>query len=756
VLILDDDVDLGQMLKEYLTTTRRCQVTCINRESDLWNCLQRETFDILFLDYKLPNTNGIEILDRMSQTGFSIPTVMMTGEGSENIAARAIQTGALDYLVKGDYHLDVLLPLIQKAVRLREIERAMQQYLEQVRYQALLLDNMRDAVVVWDLNGVITYWNAAAGQLYGSSSTERLGQRVETSYLPGFDPPLSLAGLQQSGSQQIEHRFVRPNGEWVWTSTHVTTLWNQGNSREPIGTMTVARDITPRRQEQEALVKSQHFVQRILDTSPNIIFIYNLSNQRFTYANPEITSILGFTVDEFVNISYDDFCLRVLPDDLPGFDHHFDEYQSLADGEVLEMEYQFLSLHMDWRWLRSRATVFSRGQDGLPLEIIGTIQDITTSKQAEQALRKSEERYRAIVEDHQTEMICRFLPDTTLTFVNEAYCHYYQQERSEMVGTSFLAPILPEECDSVRAQLGGLSSESPVITFQQQVNLSDGETHWQEWVARAIFDQQSDFIEFQAVGRDITERKRLEKQIETAQTRLAQAARLASIGELAAGVAHQISNPLTTIIADAQILSHQLAPSNPSHESAEAIVQAGWRAQQVITELMRFSQPAQKISEPVDLNETIQAALLLTSAHLQASGVQLVVDLAQNLPLVSANPRQLTDLWVNLLLLARSAFQDDSEHNIWIVSCLEEGQGIRVEVADDGIPIPPEEWDTIFEPRLIPSGVERGTGIELSICREIARQNHAQIAISSSGANTTFSITFSPEGNSEWILPASS
>ena len=101
VIILDDDQKLGELLQDYLQNTGICNVTYVNEESDFWQCLTQQSFDIIFLDYKLPDTNGLEILARMGQAGLSIPTVMMTGEGSEHIAARAIQSGALDYLVKG-------------------------------------------------------------------------------------------------------------------------------------------------------------------------------------------------------------------------------------------------------------------------------------------------------------------------------------------------------------------------------------------------------------------------------------------------------------------------------------------------------------------------------------------------------------------------------------------------------------------------------------------------------------------------------
>jgi PAS domain S-box-containing protein len=746
VLILDDDYELGILLKEYLQNTNTCVVTYVTAESDFWESLGQESFDILFLDYKLAETTGLDILSQMGQAGINIPTVMMTGEGNENIAARAIQSGALDYLVKGEYSFTALPPLIQKAVRLREMQRAMQQYLEQVRYQAMLLDNMRDAVVVWGMNGIITYWNASAEQLYGAPATDRLGRRVNDVYFPCFDPPIQNPELNQARSLQIEQRFQLPNSEKIWISAHITTLFNEANQNDPIGYMNVARDITPRRLEQEALVKSQHFIKRILDASPNIIYIFDLRGNRIPYVNPEIKVILGYQVEDFTNASLDFFTSLVHPEDAPLLAQHLQDLRKLKDGEVTEIEYRFRSASGEWRWLKIRETVFSRGEARIPVEIIGVIQDITVSKETDIALRKSEARYRAIVDDHQTEMICRFLPDTTLTFVNEAYCRYYGLDRARLVGASFLDPVPTEEKPAIRAVIAGLNANAAVNSFEQQVNLNSGESRWQEWVCRAIFDQNKDFMEYQAVGRDITERKQMEEQIKTAQLHLTQAARLASIGELASGVAHQISNPLTTIIADAQILSQQLGRGHPARESAEAIVEAGWRAQAVINELMKFSQPAQNTSAAIDVNGTIESALVLASAHLQAYGAKVTVDLAPDLPMISGNERQLTDLWVNLMLLARTSFVDGVDHQVKVSSQRLNQNQILVKVSDDGIPIPAEQYDTIFEPQLIPTGSGRGTGMELSICREIVRQNRGQISVSGDGQETTFHITFSAEG----------
>ena len=134
------------------------------------------------------------------------------------------------------------------------------------------------------------------------------------------------------------------------------------------------------------------------------------------------------------------------------------------------------------------------------------------SAAAGETLRQSEARYRAVVED-QSELICRFMPDGTLTFVNPAYGRYFGTAPPELIGKNWLEFLPPEERDSVRGHFQSLTPENPIITHQHRAVLPSGEVRWQEWTDRALFDKRGAPAEYQSVGRDITAYRRADEEL---------------------------------------------------------------------------------------------------------------------------------------------------------------------------------------------------------------------------------------------------
>jgi len=594
ILIVDDDEAQTEMMQEFLRISGYQNVISVKNIHSLWRFLREKKPNIILLDYKLPDGTGLDVLEQIRRRKYQIPVIMVTGQGNERIAAQAIQRGAEDYLLKSGDYLVTLPTLIQKTIRAHELKQSIHKSLEQIRYQALLLNNVRDAVVVWDMDGKITYWNPASTALFGWNAEERVGQPVKDTYLKYFTPPIFLPKDADGSGQLIIRRTRNSTGKTLWVSSHVTTLKDNQNPDKLIGYMDVCRDISRR-------VK------------------------------------------------------------------------------------------------------------------------------AEQALRESEARYRAIVEDYQTELIARFKPNGTLTFVNEVFCRYFGKPREELIGMNFLFFIPEIQRAKVVQHLISFGKNKNVGTLEHQVELPQKGYRWILRTDRAIFDDEGKIFEFQSVNRDITNHKRMEAQIQTAQSHLVKAARMATIGEVASGVAHQIYNPLTTIIADAQLLSRSLSSDHPGKESAEAIEKAGWRLQEVVQRLLDFTRPENEVQKEIQINDTIISAVSMVRSQIEATGSNLEVSLSDDLPNIVGNSQQMENLWVNLLLLSHEACLNQIGRKIRILSKMDDKGNVVVDVIDNGTPIPSEQLNFVFEPNFIGQTIGRGTGLELSICREIVRQHKGEI-----------------------------
>ena len=139
--------------------------------------------------------------------------------------------------------------------------------------------------------------------------------------------------------------------------------------------------------------------------------------------------------------------------------------------------------------------------------------EVTERQLTEQALRQSEARYRAIVQD-QTELICRFQPGGILTFVNDAYCAYFDMDRTELVGSSFMPLVPVEDRPLLEQSYAGISPDQPTVSVEHRIIEMNGAIRWMHWTDRAIYNEKGDLIEFQAVGRDVTEQKVAEAEIQ--------------------------------------------------------------------------------------------------------------------------------------------------------------------------------------------------------------------------------------------------
>ncbi|CAN0537483.1 unnamed protein product, partial [Laminaria digitata] len=221
------------------------------------------------------------------------------------------------------------------------------------------------------------------------------------------------------------------------------------------------------------------------------------------------------------------------------------------------------------------------------------------------ALRESSERYRAIVED-QSELISRTLPGThIITFVNEAYCKYYGLSREELLGTSFMRFVLESERDGIDQRISKLSRENPTTRSENRIVTASGEISWFHWSNRAIFDDAGNIVEIQAVGRDVTERIRVENALVAAKDEAELASRTKS--EFLANMSHELRTPLNAIIGFSEMISGEmLGPiNNPKYQDyGKHILSSGSHLLGLINDVLDVTKiemgNAEFISEQVD------------------------------------------------------------------------------------------------------------------------------------------------------------
>lgn len=239
------------------------------------------------------------------------------------------------------------------------------------------------------------------------------------------------------------------------------------------------------------------------------------------------------------------------------------------------------------------------------------------------------------------------------------------------------------------------------------------------------------------VWQDKTEERRLESS-------LMQAGKLAAIGQLAAGVAHEINNPLTAINANAQMLKMVMPVEDENFESVDLIVRAGERAAKVVRGLLDFARQEQYSFTTGTIEESIQEALDLVNYQLQSAQITVTRDIDKNLPPVVASWEHLKSVWLNLLLNARDALLHTNEaRQLEVVGRLDkEGQTVQVVMHDNGKGMTSAETLHIFEPFYTTKGPGQGTGLGLATCHRIIEQHGGEITVASIvGEGTTFNIT---------------
>lgn len=392
------------------------------------------------------------------------------------------------------------------------IQRGVQHLRRSQRFLLSIINSTHDAILVKNTQGQYLVVNQPAAQMLGIHPTDLLGKVAEP-FLAAQEAE-KLRSLEQSvlhtGQAKETEQCLTIAGLPHWFS--ITTSLCQDEQARVLGIVNVARDITQRKQA-EAESKQLERLQLELSLLENILEValagywdWDIPHHQ-KYLSPNLKRMFGYKDDELSNTP-ETWQRLILPKDLPGMLQCFDEHVQ-SRGEIpYYNEVRCRHKNGSIVWVICSGRVIAWDAKGQPLRMVGCHIDITERKQAEEALKLSEARYRAIIED-QTELITRFLLDGTVLFANEAYRRYFGLQQQELIGKSFEPVVFVADRDRVAQQLKALTPDNPTVTIENRV-VVNGEIRWTQWVNRLLVNQPQQIVEVQAVGRDITKLKQVE------------------------------------------------------------------------------------------------------------------------------------------------------------------------------------------------------------------------------------------------------
>jgi PAS domain S-box-containing protein len=401
-----------------------------------------------------------------------------------------------------------------------ERRRAEEEIRTMSQFQESIISSANVWLMVLDKEGKVLVWNKAAEDISGYRSDEVIGSTMiwkqiypDREYRKKITA--NIVNIIQTNSffENLETTIRCRDGQERVISWNTRGLVDSsGGSSQYIA---IGRDITSLKQAEETLRERERLYNSTLNDMLTFVAVLKPEGE-IVFVNNTPLKVIGRSLDEVRGMKFYDvewWTYSGAAQDLIR-----DDVKRCASKEMIYREVQVRTLSgMIWIDFSIHPII---GENGNVQYLIPEGRDITERKKVEDALTESEERYRSVVED-QTEFICRFTPDGTLTFVNNAYCRYFGLKREECLGKHHSVVLPPDDAKKMKDYIKSLTPENPVAVIEHRIIMPLGEIRWQRWSDRAIFDKNGHVVEYQTVGRDITEQKLAEIALQDSERRLA-------------------------------------------------------------------------------------------------------------------------------------------------------------------------------------------------------------------------------------------
>ena len=628
----------------------------------------------------------------------------------------------------------------------KKAEHALQESEE--RYRAIF-ENAEDIIFIKDKESKYVNVNPAMEAFLDLPAAKIIG-KTDTSVFDAQEGvhTRSMDELVLKGQTVVEEQ-TKLVGDTV-TTFHVIKAPLRSVSNEIAGILGIARDVSDRKKVEEALRDKERMLQTTLTASP--VAISYVENAKLKWSNQAMAEMFGYgEEDEYLGTKARDFYASE------------DEYhrvrrifvQAISKGEPVETEAKFK--RQDGSIFHGQLKITALDHSNVKKGTISSIADISDRKKAEEALRKSRSRYRALFEQWQriAELYRTLLdasPDPVVVYDIEGLPTYLNSAFSQVFGWSFeevqgkRIDFVPEDnWPETRQMIDKIIKGQNFSNVETRRRTKEGKVIDVSISGASYYDEHGKVAGSVIQLRDITEYKLMEEQ-------LRQAAKMEAIGKLAGGVAHDFNNLLTAMMGYSQILMRQLPEGGRHQDTLARIIRAAERAAEVTRQLLAFGRKQLLEMKTLDLN-TLILDLEPMLQGLIGEHILLSIKLDADLGYIRADPGQIEQIILNLVVNARDAMpaqgaltietanvnlDEDSLHTRDDVSG---GPHVVLEVRDTGLGMSPETLSKIFDPFFTTKEKGVGTGLGLSTVYGIVKQHRGRILVDSElGAGTTFRV----------------